>query len=296
MRAISPFEGQGSMRFSVPSKLEKPDNPFLDVRVRYALSMLLDRDLYIEALGNVPALRKEGLPVETGWHEFAPVGWNAYGVWHDPQDEKFWGDLWKYWQYLPDEAAKLLRAAGKYPLVTEYTQSGTLPFATEAYKREHAVITEMFQAGGHVKFTKINTPDHFSEFDPKYFFGRGQFEGMATGGYGSWPDYDMGIWAIFMPGGRNDYVYKPVPGAYELAKEHRREFDREKRLKIAADWSKAMAKEMPDIIWPGNWSTFNFHWPWLANAGGVKGPIATSEPADTFQHYWYDKSKDTRSA
>jgi hypothetical protein len=106
----------------------------------------------------------------------------------------------------------------------------------------------------------------------------------------------MGIWAIFMPGGRNDYVYKPVPGAYELAKQHRAEFDREKQLKIAGDWSKAMTKEMPDIIWSSSaWSTFNFHWPWLENVGGVKGPITTSDPADVFQHYWYNKAKDTRS-
>jgi ABC-type transport system substrate-binding protein len=298
MRMQSPKEGQGGMRFSVPSKLEKPDNPYLDVRVRYALSMLIDRELVIEALGNVPALKREGIPVITAWHEFAPAGWAAYGVWHDPKEDKaFWGDLWKYWQYTPDEAAKLLRAAGKYPLVTEYTRSGTLPFATSAYVREHDVMLEMFQQGGHVKFERVNTPDHFSVFDPKYFFGRGQFEGMASGGYGSWPDYDMGIWAIFMPGGRNDYVYKPVPGAYELAKQHRAEFDREKRNKIAGDWSKAMTKEMPDIIWStGGWSTFTFHWPWLENVGGVKGPIATSEPADVFQHFWYNKTKDTRSA
>jgi hypothetical protein len=104
-----------------------------------------------------------------------------------------------------------------------------------------------------------------------------------------------------MPGGRNDYVYKAVPKADELAKAHRQEFDRSKRLNINHDWQKAMAVEMPTIPVPwtgtaGGFSNFAFHWPWLSNVGGVMGPIATAQEADTLQHYWYDKSKDTRTA
>src|SRR5439155_6776289 len=132
-------------------------------------------------------------------------------------------------------------------------------------------------------------------------FGHGQYEGISPEPSGGWPDADMHIWALYMPGGRNDYVYKPVPKADDLAKQHRQEFDRNKRLNIVHDWQKAMAVEMPTIPVPwtgsqGGFATYAFHWPWLANLGGVMPPITIAQEADTQQHYWYDKSKDTRSA
>jgi ABC-type transport system substrate-binding protein len=296
MRALSPFTGQSGKNDIVPSKLD--GSIFWDIRLRQAISMLLDRDAFIDAFGNVPALTKEGIPMETGWHGFTPAAWKAYGAWVDPKDAKAYGPDAKHYQFSPDEAAKLMKAAGKYPIETEYTFSGTLPFSTPTYKSQNQVIIEMLQQGGHFKFTKINTPDHFSVYDPKYLFGHGQYEGLSPEPFGTWPDFDMGIWAIYMPGGRNDYVYKPVPKANDLAKQHRREFDRNKRLQIAHDWEKAMAAEMPTIPWPGpgTWTQFGFHWPWLANVGGVNAPITTAQQADTFQHFWYDKSKDTRSA
>jgi len=192
-----------------------------------------------------------------------------------------------------------MKAAGKYPIETEYTFSGTLPFGSPPYKQSNQVLIEQLQQGGHFKFSKINTPDHFSVYDPKYLFGHGQYEGISPEPFGGWPDADMGIFASYMPGGRNDYVYKPVPKAHELALAHRKEFDRNKRLDIVHDWQKAMAVEMPTIPVPfiGNgYSTFAFHWPWLANVGGVMGAITNGQEADTLQHYWYDKSKDTRTA
>jgi len=89
-----------------------------------------------------------------------------------------------------------------------------------------------------------------------------------------------------------------VPKADGLAKQHRTEFDRKKRLDLVHEWQKAMAVEMPTIPVPwtagqGGFSTFAFHWPWLSNVGGVMGPITVGQEADTLQHYWYDKSKDT---
>ena len=60
----------------------------------------------------------------------------------------------------------------------------------------------------------------------------------------------MHISALYMPGGRNDYVYKAVPKADGLAKQHRTEFDRKKRLDLVHEWQKAMAVEMPTVPVP----------------------------------------------
>ena len=176
--------------------------------------MLLDRDAFIEAFGNVDGFRKQGLPVETGWHDFVPSAWKASGEWLDPKEGKGLGpELAKYYQHNPDEAAELIKAAGKYPLETEYTYSGTPPFGTDIYKKQQEVVVEMLQTGGHIKFTKVNTPDHATGFDRQYNFGHGQYQGMSPQPFGTWPEFSQGIFAIYMPGGRNDYVLQDPEGA-----------------------------------------------------------------------------------
>jgi ABC-type transport system substrate-binding protein len=66
-------------------------NKFQDERVRQAISMSWDRDLFIEAKYNVDNFRKEGIPVRTGWNShlinrdsFAVGGWFL-----DPQKSAF---------------------------------------------------------------------------------------------------------------------------------------------------------------------------------------------------------------
>jgi ABC-type transport system substrate-binding protein len=249
-----------------------------DVRVRYAMSMIIDRDTMTDVFANVAGFAKEGIELETGWHSHFPVSWGASGVWLDPKAGKL-GDPSKYWKYNPDEAAKLMKAAGKYPIETEYTFSGTLPFGRRPEGNQ--VLIEQLQQGGHFKISKISTPDHFSVYDPKYLFGHGQYEGISPEPFGGWPDADMGIWAIYMPGGRNDYVYKPVPKADDLAKQHRKEFDRNKRLDIVHEWQKAMAGNANHLCCSSAWRAPSPPLALIANIGGVMGAITNGQEADT---------------
>jgi hypothetical protein len=57
-----------------------------------------------------------------------------------------------------------------------------------------------------------------------------------------------------------------------------------------------MNEEMPVIPFgggSGTWTTFALHWPWLQNVGAINPPMGTAMYSDVYQHYWYDKSKDT---
>ena len=58
-------------------------SPFHDVRVRRAVSMLLDRDSYIDTFFNVGTYQSAGLPVESRWHTHYAAGEAPY--WIDPK-------------------------------------------------------------------------------------------------------------------------------------------------------------------------------------------------------------------
>jgi len=76
-------------------------SPFLDDRVRQALSMSYDRDLWLDVFMNVSKFKAEGLPVETRWATHLNPGF--IGWWLDPKSKDF-GPNARYYQHDVAEA------------------------------------------------------------------------------------------------------------------------------------------------------------------------------------------------
>jgi hypothetical protein len=154
----------------------------------------------------------------------------------------------------------------------------------------------MLNEGNMLKVT-ANPVDYASVFSQKYIFGRGQYEGIAYLPVSGLPDMDMQIFAIYMPGGRNDYVTDKsyLGDAYDLAIKHQQELDPQKGHDIAGQWQMAISKQMPDIIVQGSneWTQFTLAWPKLQNYQALVLQSSDGAYGTLYENYWFDKSKDT---
>ena len=81
-----------------------------DVRLRHAISMLIDRDAWIDTFFNVSELEKQGLPMQSAWN--STISCTAV-EWLDPKTDKL-GEDSKWFKHDPKGAADLLRAANAY--------------------------------------------------------------------------------------------------------------------------------------------------------------------------------------
>jgi peptide/nickel transport system substrate-binding protein len=275
-----------------------PNSPLKDVRLRHAISLLIDRDAWVDAFWNVSRLEKDGLPMESAWN--STISCTA-AEWLDPKTNKL-GEDSKWFHHDPKAAADLLRAANAFGIEQEFSYA-TSGFTTPDTSKKMEVVAQMLQEGGHFKL-KVNGGDYTAWFQPTYLRGRGQYEGIAwTSGNMGGDDMDAQLWSFYAPGSRSDGIYSwdNVPGLEPLMKAERKEVDDKKRFGLVQDIQKILAKHQPAIMYPGIATTFNLYWPWMGNAGyfrilGGSGPASpNAAQADTMINIWYDKSKDNRS-
>jgi peptide/nickel transport system substrate-binding protein len=83
---------------------------FRDVRMRQAVSMALDREAYADTIENRTGFAKDGLDIEVAFNTVLSAGWGEF--WLDPKDSAKFGPAAKFLQHNPEEAKKLMAAAG----------------------------------------------------------------------------------------------------------------------------------------------------------------------------------------
>ena len=117
-----------------------------DARVRQALSMLIDREGFMDVIDNRESFAKEGLDVAVRQNSVIPGGWT--GQWLDPTDDKAFGPTAKYLRFNIEEAKKLLTAAG-IPQGHEFNLfMGPADRYGTVYQRTVELYDGFFRAGG----------------------------------------------------------------------------------------------------------------------------------------------------
>ncbi len=263
----------------------KPNSPFRDVRLRRAMSMLVDRDLYIDTFNGVAKYQDEGIDLPTRWHSHFSAGDERY--WLDPKTSKL-GEGSQYFKFDPAEAKKLIQAAGRDGLQFPMRWTGGTN-----NDRSVQVFAQMFQQNGGLNPTL--QPLTKNERDIQCHTGGGTSDGICADlSSGSGVDIDVWLDTRVHYGGSPYVPYtEPLPIIDELCKAQKTEFDEKKRTDMILQIEKQMAVQMVSIPMPGLAETNRLTWPWLANFGYVQNIGIVYTPSEAYVHYWYDESKRT---
>jgi peptide/nickel transport system substrate-binding protein len=245
-------------------------SPFLDERVRQALSMGIDRDAWIDARYNVSYFESNGLPVETRWNSHMTSNWDGY--WLDPQGSEF-GENAKYFQYNVQEAKALLSAAG-YP--NGFDVKSNYPVEGFSLASTAEPTDGLFQDLG-IKIT-VNNPGYQTDYVPNYRDGHGQYEGWTYATVlGTLPNVIHPVAALvaeywpnggdafrgFSANGTNDQSGDPALSA--MLEKARLEADPDALSTQLAEVQRYLAKTMWGLLVPGGATSFNMSWPAVRN-------------------------------
>jgi len=133
----------------------RPGSPFNDKRVRQAVSMLVDRDTFIDTYNNVSKFNAAGFGVNVRWHSHISSGEEAY--WVDPKSSAI-GPAGKNFALNQQAAKQLLAAAGvQTPIQTDIVYISTGEYGT-IWPQYGAAFKGMLEDGGLFKLNVVN-PD-----------------------------------------------------------------------------------------------------------------------------------------
>jgi peptide/nickel transport system substrate-binding protein len=269
-------------------------SPFLDVRVRQAFAMGLDRESYIDAFFNVSKFADEGL--EVGTHLHTSMGYIP-GVTLDPRDSSF-GENAKYYEYNVEEAKKLLSAAGHANGFAYTNHWPNFPGFGPQFPKQIEVIESFNRDLG---LTVESDPlDYNLGYLPNFVTKRGQHEGVliSLGAVTSPNPTDFFVWryysktgatsgAIFGDLGSGDGAGDPEVDA--LIDKAKAEFDGEKNAVILGDLQRYLAGMQYCVSSPGVASGFELAWPAVQNYATYQGDSRAIN--SFFYMWWLDETK-----
>ncbi len=277
----------------------RPDSPFRDERVRRAVSHLLDRQLIIDAFSNLEEKRDAEWPVETRISSVGVApGYEAF--WADPErkhNQVYTEEQARAFAYDPDEAAKLMDAAGhgdgvktKFHYIGSFQYGTTFPKVGEAY-------TGMLEATGLFKLD-VKNGDYSTEYLPKVYFGKGDFEGIAWGASTVFPFVSQHVMSYYhSAGSRQKVAFEGDPTTVEgtaasdaLIAKAMASLDSEEQVELIHQWQRENALRVPMITstYINGSPNFGLYVPWVKNLTAYRDYLESGE-LTTYPHWWIDE-------
>ena len=295
----SPFDTSVPGTVMTFGHLPAGQNKFQDERVRQAVSMSWDRDLYINAFYNVDKFAKAGLPVDTAWSSGLNFtdSYQAGGWWLDPKGKDF-GENAKYYQHNVAEAKKLLSAAGfpngfdtelRYPNTAQYNLTD----------QTQPIIGFLQDLGLNVKQNGLT--DYTQDYIPHDRDASGEYEGLGvhsvTGGTPTLIHPISSLVALHLPSSGVTFNGYDVngkgdksgdPQLISMLQKAQTEKDVATQKKLIQDAQRYLGKAQFMLTLPGSATGFWAAWPAVQNFNTWQGGVD-----ETWEHYamWLDPTK-----
>ena len=245
--------------------------PFRDQRLRQALSMSYDRDIWIDTFFNTIKLEAQGLPVDAPWNTVCRVPWQ--GWWLDPKGKDFGANA-KYYQHNIEEAKKLVSAAG-FPngLDVDVHHITTNEYGTDF--PQHVETYKQFANDVGIRMNSV-IANYSTDWRP-LADSRGDFSGFGIRGAGGnetpdvpetmvrllHPDYGGVTYSGFFSA--DSSYLKGDPEITALLNKTRSEFDTDKRIALINDLQRMVAERQYVLRVPGGTNTISLAWPAVQN-------------------------------
>jgi ABC-type transport system substrate-binding protein len=276
-------------------------SPFLDARVRQALSLSMDRDTYIDAFSNVSRFQGDGLPVDTYYYTamgYVPE-WTL-----DPRDANSFGANSQYYPSAAnmEEAKKLFNAAqsaypgGKFPkFLTGRVNIVFGPiYAQETdvldnYGRELGFEIEAFPLDYNLDYLRkvVTEQGHFKVPNMGWAYAIGAVTSPDPLDYYIWRFHsESGATSGSLGDGAND---SEVDAMIDKAKG---EFDVKKRTQIVHDLQRHLGEKQYTVARPGFADNFLLAWPAIENFATFQGDSrVVGAGALGLHEAWYNSAK-----
>jgi ABC-type transport system substrate-binding protein len=277
-------------------------SPWRDVRARQALSMMLDREAFIDVIDNRENFRKDGLELPVKINSAVPAGWGDYYL--DPTNEKEFGPSAKYLRLDLAEAKKLLTAAG-HPNGFEFNLNYGGHYGA-AYNRVVEMYAGFFLEGGLRAKQTIITPSAvwLEQYSRVYraatsaATGKG-FDGAAvipertyaTAAIQLYSQYhkDGGGYRGMVPSGGS--VVTGDPKSNDLTAKIVQEFDRNKQKGLVHDLIRHEAEQQFYVPRVSVAKAFTLWWPAIGNIGAFNSYPGAAVWSDVRLNWWMDQTK-----
>ncbi|HLF79891.1 MAG TPA: ABC transporter substrate-binding protein [Dehalococcoidia bacterium] len=280
------------------------NSPWKDQRLRQAMSMLVDREGFIDVIANRDGFKKDGLELPVAYHSIVGAGWTGY--WLDPFDEKGFGPNAKYLKLNIAEAKKLASAAG-FPngLEFDFFYNGGTNYGPTYHKIAELYIGN-FEAGG---FKAKSQPIPYQTYYENYYLGylskdfaagtKKGFNGVIYGAEKTYPTVPAQLFgtlhkdgAIFhglTPDGAKAHLGDPKLN--DMIEKVKLETERNKQQALVHDVIRYATGQAYNIPRPATSKNFNVWWPVIGNLGvypNYSGGHLLIEPSF---NWWIDTTK-----
>jgi ABC-type transport system substrate-binding protein len=276
-------------------------SPFLDVRVRQALSLNLPRDVHIDAFSNVSRFEADGLPVNTYYYTsmgYVP-DWTL-----DPRDTGKFGENARFYPSEGNkaEAKKLFDAAqsaypgGKFPrFVTGrvnvvfgpvYTQEADV---LDNYARELGFELDAYPLDYNLDYLRkvVTEQGHFQIPNMGWAYAIGAVTSPDATDYFIWRYYSK---SGATSGSLGDGAHDPFVDA--LIEKAKAEFNATARREIIRDLQRDLAEKQYNVNRPGFGDTFLLAWPAIENFATFQGDSRViGAGALGLMQAWYNPEK-----